>query len=216
MSNYTIEAIKSDREFESKYGPLKSYKVQIKGDDGFDGEAEITQKPTTPAPQVGQQIEGTLDTSNPKFPPKLKKAQGGGAPRGGSKSPKDTDSIERQVAYKGAVELAVAFGKDAESAKQVLSDMFEVSVALIQGKKGDPVAVAQSVFPGAKEVGPEITREQVVSAYKGWVNVMTAHENDAETIAKTFEMKKTALGIANLDDASQDQRKALMEYLTGV
>ena len=84
MSNYTVEGVTGTREFESKNGPLISYKLTIKGDDGYQGPAEIAQKPATPAPTPGQSIEGTLDKSNPKFPPKLKKAMGAG---GGGRPP---------------------------------------------------------------------------------------------------------------------------------
>lgn len=220
MSIYQVHAVTSKREFESKYGPLVSYKVQLKGDDGFDGEAEITQKPTTPSPQKGQEIEGTLDKSNPKFPPKLKKAQGGGPPRaggGGAKSPKDTESIERQVAYKGAVELAIAFGNNADEGKALLPEMFELSIGLIQGKKAaSAVDVVKEVFPGAKEEVAEITRDDLMTAYKGWVNVMTATGHEPDDITKTFDIKKTALGIENVDNATQDQLQALHSFLTSV
>lgn len=236
MSTYQVKAVTSKREFESKYGPLMSYKVQLVGDDGFEGEAEITQKPTTTAPAKGQVIEGTLDKSNPKYPPKLKKAQGagGGRPGGGARAPKDTDSIERQVAYKGAVELAVAFGSNPEEGRQLLPEFFALSIALIQDKKEvSPAETVKAVFPGAKEVDdtqakeafgkvfptgpkPEIDREALINAYKGWVNVMTATEHSDEEIAKTFETKKTALGIGNMDDATAEQRAELHEYLTSV
>ena len=220
MSIYQVHAVTSKREFESKYGPLVSYKVQLKGDDGFDGEAEITQKPTTPSPQKGQEIEGTLDKSNPKFPPKLKKAQGGGPPRaggGGAKSPKDTESIERQVAYKGAVELAIAFGNNADEGKALLPEMFELSIALIQDKRAaSAVDTVKQVFPGAEVEAPEITRETLMTAYTGWVNVMTATEHEPDEITKKFEMKKTALGIENVDNATQDQLQALHSFLTSV
>jgi hypothetical protein len=219
MSIYKIKAVTSKRSFETKYGELMSYKVQITGDDGFEGEAEITQKPATPAPSAGQEIEGTLDKSNPKFPPKLKKAQGGmGGRGGGGKSPKDTESIERQVAYKGAVELAIAFGSNADEGKRLLPEFFEASVALIQGKAkpADPVAAVKEVFPGASEEVKAISRDDLTAAYKGWMNVLLASEKDPDEIAKTFEMKKTALGITDFDSATPEQRKELHDYLTSV
>jgi hypothetical protein len=219
MSQYTIETIVSEREFESKYGPLKSYKVRVQGDDGFNGEAEITQKPTTPAPQSGQVIEGTLDKSNPKFPPKLKKAQQptGGGFKGGARSPKDSDSIERQVAYKGAVEMAVAFAKDGGEASEMLPGLFELSVKLIQGKavpsKGTVEAV-KDVFPGAEEVGPVPTHEALAEAYTRWRNSMAAVGHGEDEITRLFDTKKTALGFAQWDDATDDQKRGLLEFLT--
>ena len=216
MSNYQITAVNGKREFESKYGPLVSYKINIKGDDGYEGEAEITRKPESPAPSQGETIEGTLDRSNPRFPPKLKKAPGGGgagAPRG-ARSAKDSDSIERQVAYKGAVEMAVAFAKDADEGKALLPDLFELSVGLIQGKANDPVETVKQVFPGAKEEKQPITRKEVIDAYHQWVNVQAATGKSDEEIANLFETKKTALGIGDLDEASEDRKAELLAFLT--
>lgn len=215
MSNYQITAVNGKREFESKYGPLVSYKINIKGDDGYEGEAEITRKPESPAPSQGETIEGTLDRSNPRFPPKLKKAPGGGAgaPRG-ARSAKDSDSIERQVAYKGAVEMAVAFAKDADEGKALLPDLFELSVGLIQGKASDPVETVKQVFPGAKEETQPITRKEVIDAYHQWVNVQAATGKSGEEIANLFETKKTALGIGDLDEASEDRKAELLAFLT--
>jgi hypothetical protein len=215
MSNYQITAVNGKREFESKYGPLVSYKINIKGDDGYEGEAEITRKPESPAPSQGETIEGTLDRSNPRFPPKLKKAPGGGAgaPRG-ARSAKDSDSIERQVAYKGAVEMAVAFAKDADEGKALLPDLFELSVGLIQGKANDPVETVKQVFPGAKEETQPITRKEVIKAYQQWFNVQTASGKSDEQITNLFETKKTALGIGDLDEASEESKAGLMAFLT--
>lgn len=219
MSVYTVEAIVNEREFESKYGPLKSYKVRIKGDDGFSGEAEITQKPTTAAPQAGQEIEGTLDKSNPKFPPKLKKAQmngGGGGFKGGARSAKDSDSIERQVAYKGAVEMCVSFAEDASEAADMLPDLFEMSINLIQGK---PVAtrgnleVVKDTFPGTQEITDVPTQEDLTVAYRSWLNGMYASGKSGEEASRVLETKKTALGFASWEGASDEQKQALIDYL---
>lgn len=215
MSNYQITAITGKREFDSKYGPLVSYKLTIKGDDGYEGEAEITRKPESPAPQSGETIEGTLDRSNPRFPPKLKKAQGGGAPRsGGGRPNKDSDSIERQVAYKGAVEMAIAFADNADQGRELLPGLFELSVELIQGKASSPAETVKQVFPGAKEEKPEINRKEVIKAYHEWVNVQSAEGKSDEEMTTLFETKKTALGIGNLDDATEDQKASLLAFLT--
>lgn len=219
MSVYTVEAVVNEREFESKYGPLKSYKVRIKGDDGFAGEAEITQKPTTPAPSSGQEIEGTLDKSNPKFPPKLKKAQmngGGGGSKGGGRSSKDSDSIERQVAYKGAVEMCVSFAEDASEAADMLPDLFEMSINLIQGK---PVAtrgtleVVKDAFPGAEEISDVPSHEDLTVAYRSWLNGMLAIGQTGEEASKILETKKTALGFSSWQDATPQQKQALVDFL---
>ncbi len=216
MSNYEITAVTGKREFESKFGPLVSYKLTVKGDDGYEGEAEMTRKPESPAPAQGETIEGTLDRSNPRFPPKLKKAQAGsgGPPRGGGRSAKDSDSIERQVAYKCAVELVVAFAINADEGKALLPELFELSVGLIQGKASDPVEAVKQAFPGTQEVPPSISRKQLVDAYQGWVNVQTGTGKTDEEIARLFETKKTALGIGDLDTATASSKAELLDFLT--
>jgi hypothetical protein len=105
MPSYTIESIDERREWEGNYGPMVSYKVTLAGS----GKAEIAQKPTTPAPTVGQTIEGTLEPSkNPAFPPKLKKAQqafGGGGGRPAGRSPEESRTIVRQHSQHMALKL---------------------------------------------------------------------------------------------------------------
>lgn len=217
MSIYTVEAITGNREFESKYGPLKSYKVRISGDDGFSGEAEITQKPTTAAPTVGQAIEGTLDKSNPKFPPKLKKAQvQSGGFSGGGKPNKDSKSIERQVAFKGAVEIVVAMlGAGQEVAlAETLTRYFDHGLGLIQGTPQRQAAVeaVKEAFPGTEEVVPSY--EDMTAAWKGWASMMAGLGKSEEDIRMIFEMKKTVIGMTDWDTATDEQKHQLITTLT--
>lgn len=149
MPSYTIrEVIGQPNAWSSqKGGPMLSYSLDVTGDDGFTGQVELNQKDSTPAPTVGQVIDGTLDKSNPKYAPKLKKAPpqgggfGGGGPRAG-KSKADQDSIERAVAYKGAIELACATPpmddtkarNSAEQMEALVSRFFSFSLILLQGE----------------------------------------------------------------------------------
>lgn len=87
MAEYTIEAVaKEIREYSSKFGPMKSYKVKLSGE--LDP-VEISQKDTTPAPVAGEKISGTItDTEYGKKFKKEYNPQGGstqGGFRGGSK-----------------------------------------------------------------------------------------------------------------------------------
>jgi hypothetical protein len=226
MSNYTINSVNGKREFESKYGPLVSYKVTITGDDGYNGDAEMTRKPESPAPTAGETIEGTLDKSNPKFPPKLKKIPGmGGAPgRAPGRSNKDSQSIERQVAFKGAVELIVATLDPSDTMPEDLvcermTHYFDHGLSLIQGKpivhSDQSVAdVVKQAFPGATEVEQPVSDKELAEAYKSWSNGRAAMGEDEATIQKRIQQKKLALGVSDMADADDSQRRAMLSFLT--
>ena len=224
MSIYTITSVNGRREFESKYGPLVSYKLTIKGDDGYEGEAEMTRKPESTAPQQGEQVEGTLDKSNPKYPPKLKRAPGGspgGVPRsGGGRTSKDSESIERQVAFKGAVELIVATLDPADTMPEELvcermTRYFNHGLSLIQKKApmADPVAAIKDTFK-AVEVEQPITDKELGDAYRKWSAAKAAVGIDENESHKRIQQKKLALGINEMADASNEQRQAFLSFLT--
>jgi hypothetical protein len=223
MSNYTIKSVGGKREFESKFGPLVSYKLEITGDDGYEGEAEMTRKPESPAPAQGETIEGTLDRSNPRFPPKLKKAQaagGGGFGKGGHRPSKDSDSIERQVAYKGAVELAVAFAKNADEAKALLPVFFGESVVLIQDRKatsgtGALVEQVKAAFD-AEEVPAPVSDKELGEAYHQWANIKQAEGLSQNDIDALIQQKKLALGVSDVASASDSKKREFIDYLTAV
>ena len=84
---YTIEAVASEvREYESKYGTMKSYKLKLTGE--LDP-VELSQKATTPAPTVGTVLNGNIEDG--QYGKKFKKdfqangttprSFGGGAPK---------------------------------------------------------------------------------------------------------------------------------------
>ena len=205
MPNYTVTEIGSTREYETKFGPMKSYKITIKGDDGFDGIAEVSQKTTTPPPTVGQVIEGDLDQSNPKYAPKLKKAQKaqGGPPRG--KSKQDEESIARAVAYKGAVELTASMSPtDPEQIEQSVERFFHHGLSLLHGTVAKPVAAPVAT----------VSHEKLVDAYKIWAKGRADEGIEAEAAKAEFELKKTALGIGDVNRATPEQTKALLTFLT--
>lgn len=222
MSNYTITSVNGKREFESKYGPLVSYKLTITGDDGFEGEAEMTRKPESPAPQAGETIEGTLDKSNPKFPPKLKRAPGGGG--GGGRAParssKDSESIERQVAFKGAVELIVATLDPADTMPEDLvcermTRYFNHGLSLIQNKQplADPVGAIKDTFK-AVEVEQPVTDKELGDAYRQWSAAQSAVGVSEEEAHSRIQQKKLALGVREMADATTEQRREFLAFLT--
>src|SRR4051812_3565115 len=75
---FTIKAIDpKTRNYSTRYGEMTSYKVLF---NEMDQPVEISQKSTTPAPAIGDALEGTVDMSG-QYGPKFKKEynpQGGG------------------------------------------------------------------------------------------------------------------------------------------
>lgn len=243
MPSYTIrEVIGQPNAWSSqKGGPMLSYSLDVTGDDGFTGQVELNQKQATPPPTVGQVVEGTLDKSNPKYAPKLKKTPpqsfGGGGQRsgGGGKSKADQDSIERAVAYKGAVDLVAAMATDQTTnvnLKAMLTDLFDFSLTLLQGStvpspspaagkvrdaatgqlhevdsRADVKEIIKDAFPDAEEVAP--TNQELADGYKEFM----ARQPGKVEGERVLETKKTALGIAGpVKDATPTQKRELLDW----
>jgi hypothetical protein len=222
---YTIKAINSGpREWQSKMGGTNlSWKVDLVGEDGkLEGDVEIAQKKETPAITVGQELEGTIDHSG-KYGPKFKKdyggRPGGGGGGGRPRDPQERASIERQVAFKGAVELCVAMNEklDFDTTKTALTDFFNHGLALIQG---DPVEKVKQVFPGTTEekkqyktMGPgkaisprQGAIEHMRGLYKAWA------ENEPNA-AEIWANKLASLGLQLPDEADDQQIEELISFL---
>lgn len=244
MPSYTIrEVIGQPNAWSSqKGGPMLSYSLDVTGDDGFTGQVELNQKDSTPAPTVGQVIDGTLDKSNPKYAPKLKKAPpqgggfGGGGPRAG-KSKADQDSIERAVAYKGAVDLVAAMlqsqhrqpGDEKFAIGETVEFYFNHGLTLLQGEtkptsgvgriednhvttpnldsRADVKEIIKDAFPDAEEVAP--TNQELAEGYKEFM----ARQPGKVEGERVLETKKTALGIAGpVKDATPTQKRELLDW----
>ena len=158
----TIQAVGEPREWTGNYGPMRDYPLQI-DTNGNVMEVYITQKPETPAPQAGQNIDYEIARSD-QHGTKIKRVQQQGqgnfqpapataAPAAnGSSAQADPrqKSIERQTAAKvagmilnGATEAA-AFD---ELAAQVLR--------FIQGTpKAAPAQVAPVAAGQPQDAGP--------------------------------------------------------------
>jgi hypothetical protein len=80
--------------------------------EGVNGDVEVTRKESSPAPQVGDELFGTLQTKTQAgYTYKFKSEQqggGGGGGGGASRNPAERASIERQVAAKAGADLLVA------------------------------------------------------------------------------------------------------------
>jgi hypothetical protein len=113
---YTITAVSDQvRQWASeKAGPMNSYRVNLTDSAGVESHnVELAQKAATPAPTVGQSLEGNLD--NTQYGLKFKKAFTAGAGGGGGrpKDPAERAAIAASVALREgreAVEQAVTMG----------------------------------------------------------------------------------------------------------
>lgn len=132
MANYVIEAVNpKTRSYETKFGNMTSYQVKFK--DLADA-VEISKKDSSPAPAVGETLEGTI--SEGQYGKKFKKDyQPGGGPNfggnGGSKSsyvPKDDKAIQAQWALGRSVEAYGPIGKD--SVADYVGKVSELAVEL--------------------------------------------------------------------------------------
>lgn len=139
MPAYTIKTVDGPREWQSKYGPMNSFTLTV---DGHDGPVELSQKQATAPPLVGQSVEGEIVAAHdPKFPPKLKRAQQGGGGFGGGMSPEREKKIVRQHSQSMAIEtlkLAIDAGINLEAGDvatlvkkvKVLADVYDQDAGL--------------------------------------------------------------------------------------
>jgi hypothetical protein len=97
---YSIRTLGPSESFKTQYGEMLKYTVQFEGSEDW---VQINQKPDSPAPKVGDTLEGTIETT--QYGKRFKKAQGPGGFTGGRQNdPETRGSIERQSALKVASE----------------------------------------------------------------------------------------------------------------
>jgi hypothetical protein len=107
MPAYVIEQVGETWEWTGQYGTNRSYKLNLKGS-GPDGTVlagvELAQKPDTPAPTIGQTLNGTIDTTG-RYPKFRKEQQQGGGGGGGWKGsdPKEHAEIRMEWAIREAL-----------------------------------------------------------------------------------------------------------------
>jgi len=109
MADFTITAVDQNvREYEDKYGPKKAYNLKLEGPNG-PASAQLSQKPTTAPPTVGQTLSGHIEQTEygPRF--RKDKPQGGFGGQGGGgfkKDPVTEARITRMHAQKVAIQYA--------------------------------------------------------------------------------------------------------------
>lgn len=151
---YTIKAVSSQtRSYETKFGPMISYKVLFEGEET---PVEVSQKATTAAPKVGDVVEGTIDTSG-QYGPKFKKeySQGGsfGASRGSSGAgggKYQSDPFTMYLSY--AKDVAVASISDGKFNADLYAEVLE---AVETGGK-----MLYGSRPGAEEKSTDVVPEK--------------------------------------------------------
>ncbi len=146
--------------YDGPYGEMINYTVQFEGaDDGV----QISQKPTTPAPKPGDELEGMIEDT--KYGKKFKKAQQASGSFGGSKNtdPATRASIEAQTALNAAVTAVRDFnqlkGVDLANVQitAYATQITQVAKLFAKSLSGETITVAavQEVMPGAEQVADD-------------------------------------------------------------
>lgn len=142
MASYEIQAVAGQpRDWNSSQGgPMKEYRIDLKDDAGaVIQNVEWSRKVSSPAPEVGQKLDGTISEGN--FGPKFKQAAAGGGGGGGRfrdpvEDAKTRRSIQMQHAQKAAVEalrVAAEFGDyKPPSASDVVGQIKTIAAGLFQ------------------------------------------------------------------------------------
>lgn len=134
---YTVQFVSPEtRQYETKFGPMVAYKVKFaEAADTVD----ISQKPTSPAPYVGQTMDGHIEETQygHKFKKEYNQGGGGGFTPRGSSGPAPATASTAGTPSKGAGK----FNDDPFT--MYLSYAKDLAVALI----------AQGAIPGDKAFG---------------------------------------------------------------
>lgn len=123
MPAYTVlEVDPNVRDWQSQAGgPMKAYRIKLRDPEGKEIPlVEWSRKTNSPAPTVGETVEGTLESTS--FGTKFKKAQTNGFGGGRPRDPKESARIIRQHSQQMALLYA---GLRAE--KELLPDPFSLA-----------------------------------------------------------------------------------------
>lgn len=123
---HTINTVSEPREWQSQYGPMKTYTIKVDGDESA---YQLNKKANSAPPSIGQSITVESVTPDPqgKFPAKIKLAQQNGG-KGGGRSPEENARIMRQHSQEMALRYAAikqAQGDLPEGFKP--SDLFKIA-----------------------------------------------------------------------------------------
>lgn len=154
---YTIKAVgKTAKEWESKYGPMKTYLIQVEGN----GEpVQLNKKADSPRPEAGDTIFG--DITNTEFGQKFKAAQ---KPfNGGSKKPAYNENGQKHGA---ALKIAADFllqNKVTANPDEFVDQVEKLAAKIFAIKV--PVVAGESEQPKKDWIDPAI-KEKILAAKK--------------------------------------------------
>lgn len=172
MAIFKVVSCTKVGEFTGQYGLNYKYLLMLEGQPAG---AELNQKPETPVPAPGTEIEGEL--TNTQYGLKFKKAQKvftGGAYTGPKKSPETPEkqgSIERQNALTNAVNFCVSKANLLEQPEAVKyltgKQIIEVATYFKMYNEGKVSIVMTPTEVAAKFGYPPITPEAVAEVFPG-------------------------------------------------
>lgn len=166
MSYKVVNAMKTGS-YESQYGEddgtgkkvMVKYTVQFEGSDDA---VEVSQKPSTAAPKTGDELDGTIEST--QYGKRFKKAAGNGGGKGSyAPDPATRASIEAQTSLNDATTAVKDFytlsgpTKDMKLSDYVgkivqVSKLFAGSLAGKSVESSNSVEIVKAVMPGAEEV----------------------------------------------------------------
>lgn len=178
MASFKVVSCTKVGEFTGQYGLNYKYLLMLEGQPAG---AELNQKPETPVPAPGTEIEGEL--TNSQYGLKFKKAQkftGGGYSVGAkTEAPEKQGSIERQNALTNAVHFCVSKANLLEQPEAVkyLSGKQIIEVATYFKKYNEgKISIVMTPEEVAREFGytqptapiaPPITQTDIVETFPG-------------------------------------------------
>jgi hypothetical protein len=146
-----IQSIMRTGEFTGKFGVLHKYMVMFEGQPDA---VEMNIKPTSPVPQIGEELDGTIETTS--YGKKFKRTQSGGF-QGGSSNPERQSSIEWQSARRDAVDYCIAKSRLLFDLKKMKEAEEELS-----GKHIFQVAFYfKGIETGATQLNDKVPEQQV-------------------------------------------------------
>lgn len=151
MAEYRIQAVAMEvKEYTSKFGDMKNYRVQLSGETDM---VNINQKAATPAPLVGDVLNGTIEEGQygKKFKKEYNPSGGPGLRSGGSKP---FDSFSMYLSYAKDIAVALLATKEGFSEEKYAELVGAVAAGGAQLYESRPEA---SLVPGtAKETPREV------------------------------------------------------------
>ena len=154
---YKIANAMKTGEFDSKFGKMFKYTVQLEGENDA---VEIVQKPETPAPSG--EVEGTIEDT--QYGKKFKKVQAGGG-YGGKSDPATQKAIIRQNSLTNAVAYCTAKAglMGPEKALKFLTGKEIIQVATYFAKYSEGLVTV--VTESEKEEVPEKQVDEIEEKY---------------------------------------------------